>query len=82
MIYITEDCHGNFELFNTRIIPEHKEMDKDDYCIITGDFGAHPVPRRSLAEACINRIDLRRILKRSASIRRSRNGSSGTIMRI
>ena len=32
MIYITGDCHSNFERFNTRNFPEQKEMTKDDYC--------------------------------------------------
>ncbi len=39
MIYITGDCHGNFERFNTSIFPEQKEMTKEDYVIICGDFG-------------------------------------------
>lgn len=39
MIYITGDCHGNFERFNAGIFPEQKEMTKDDYVIICGDFG-------------------------------------------
>ena len=39
MIYITGDCHNNFERFNTRNFPEQKEMTKDDYVIICGDFG-------------------------------------------
>lgn len=39
MIYITGDCHGNFERFNTSIFPEQKEMTKGDYVIICGDFG-------------------------------------------
>ena len=39
MIYITGDCHRNFKRFNTRIFPEQKEMDKEDYVIICGDFG-------------------------------------------
>lgn len=29
MIYITGDCHGNFERFNTDIFPEQLEMNKD-----------------------------------------------------
>lgn len=33
MIYITGDCHNNFERFNTRNFPEQKEMTKDDYVI-------------------------------------------------
>ena len=39
MIYITGDCHRNFERFNTRNFPEQKELTKDDYVIICGDFG-------------------------------------------
>jgi DNA repair exonuclease SbcCD nuclease subunit len=39
VIYITGDCHKNFERFNTRAFPEQKEMTKDDYVIICGDFG-------------------------------------------
>ena len=39
MIYITGDCHSNFERFNPRNFPEQKEMTKDDYVIICGDFG-------------------------------------------
>lgn len=40
MIYITGDCHGSFERLNTRNFPEQKEMTKEDYVIICGDFGA------------------------------------------
>ena len=39
MIYITGDCHGNFERFNASIFPEQNGMTKDDYVIICGDFG-------------------------------------------
>ena len=39
MIYITGDCHQNFERFNASIFPEQKEMTKEDYVIICGDFG-------------------------------------------
>ena len=39
MIYITGDCHGNFERFEPYIFPEQAEMTKDDYVIICGDFG-------------------------------------------
>ena len=39
MIYITGDCHQNFERFNASIFPEQKEMTKEDYDIICGDFG-------------------------------------------
>ena len=39
MIYITGDCHQNFERFNVDIFLEQKEMTKDDFVIICGDFG-------------------------------------------
>ena len=39
MIYMTGDCHGNFERFNPSIFPEQKEMTNEDYVIICGDFG-------------------------------------------
>lgn len=39
MIYITGDCHADFRKFNTEAFPEQKEMTKDDYVIICGDFG-------------------------------------------
>ncbi len=39
MIYITGDCHSNFRRLNTENFPEQKEMGKDDYVIICGDFG-------------------------------------------
>lgn len=39
MIFITGDCHSDFERFNKSIFPEQEEMDKEDYVIICGDFG-------------------------------------------
>ena len=39
MIYITGDCHADFTRFNMENFPEQKEMTKDDYVIICGDFG-------------------------------------------
>lgn len=39
MIYITGDCHGDFRRFSTKNFPEQKEMAKEDYVIICGDFG-------------------------------------------
>jgi len=40
MIYVTGDCHQNFEKLNMSSFPEQKEMTKNDYMIICGDFGA------------------------------------------
>lgn len=39
MIYITGDCHQNFGRFDISIFPEQKEMTKEDFVIICGDFG-------------------------------------------
>ena len=39
MIYITGDCHQDFERFNIDVFPEQKEMTKDDCVIICGDPG-------------------------------------------
>ena len=40
MIYITGDTHASFsKRFNNENFPEQKEMTKDDYVIICGDFG-------------------------------------------
>lgn len=39
MIYITGDTHADFSRFSTNNFPEQREMSKDDYVIICGDFG-------------------------------------------
>lgn len=39
MIYITGDTHADVQRFSTMCFPEQKEMTKDDYVIICGDFG-------------------------------------------
>ena len=39
MIYATGDTHGGFQRFRLEYFPEQKEMSKDDYVIICGDFG-------------------------------------------
>ena len=39
MIYITGDCHGDYRRFNTEIFPEQKEMTREDFVIVCGDFG-------------------------------------------
>ncbi len=40
MIYITGDTHADFTYrFNVENFPEQREMTKDDYVIICGDFG-------------------------------------------
>lgn len=40
MIFVTGDCHGDFQKFSTAAFPEQREMTKDDIVIICGDFGA------------------------------------------
>ena len=39
MIYITGDTHADFSRFSTKNFSEQKEMIRDDYIIICGDFG-------------------------------------------
>ena len=39
MIWVTGDCHGNFERFKQEYDPEQAEMTKKDIMIICGDFG-------------------------------------------
>lgn len=39
MIYVTGDCHGNYTKFKTDLFPDQKEMTRNDYVIVCGDFG-------------------------------------------
>lgn len=39
MISITGDTHGDFRRFNSSNFPEEKEMSRDDFVLIAGDFG-------------------------------------------
>ena len=39
MIYITGDCHSDFSQFDIDKFTIQKEMSKNDYVIICGDFG-------------------------------------------
>ena len=38
-IYITGDCHSDFQRFTTRNFPQLKGMGRDDHVILAGDFG-------------------------------------------
>lgn len=38
-IFMTGDTHGDFSGFSARAFPEQKDLSKDDYVIICGDFG-------------------------------------------
>ena len=39
MVYITGDTHADFRKFNTNKFPTQKDMTRDDFVIICGDFG-------------------------------------------
>lgn len=39
MVFVTGDCHGEFNKFSTKNFPEQKDMSYDDTVIICGDFG-------------------------------------------
>ena len=39
MVYITGDCHGNFDKFHMKNFPDQKGMTRDDIVIVCGDFG-------------------------------------------
>lgn len=38
-IFVTGDCHHDFRKFNMDCFPQQKELTKEDFVIITGDFG-------------------------------------------
>lgn len=38
MIYVTSDCHADLSRFEAESFPEQKEITKDDYVIVCGDF--------------------------------------------
>ena len=45
MIYITGDCHADYRKFSSDNFPEQKEMTRDDFVIVCGDFGIwHDTP--------------------------------------
>ncbi len=39
MVFVTGDCHGDFKRFSSDRFPIQKELTKDDFVIICGDFG-------------------------------------------
>lgn len=39
MVFVTGDCHAEFERFSVKRFPEQKEMTREDIVIICGDFG-------------------------------------------
>lgn len=39
MIFVTGDCHSDFSKFNTRYFPDQKNLTKEDFVIVCGDFG-------------------------------------------
>lgn len=38
MICITGDTHGGFQRFGNKYFPQQREMSRDDYMIISGDY--------------------------------------------
>ena len=38
-LYITGDCHANFSKFGMKNLPDQKNLTRDDYIIVCGDFG-------------------------------------------
>ena len=45
MIYVTGDCHADWTRFSIGGFPEQKEMTRDDFVIVCGDFGLwHDTP--------------------------------------
>ena len=39
MVYVTGDCHGEFQRFSTKNFPEQRTMTREDLVIVCGDFG-------------------------------------------
>lgn len=39
MIFVTGDCHGDYRKLNTENFPLQREMDRQDYVVVCGDFG-------------------------------------------
>ncbi len=39
MIFVTGDCHGDYRKFDSRAFRQQKEMDRQDFVIVCGDFG-------------------------------------------
>lgn len=38
-VYVTGDCHADFHKFSTDCFPDQKELTKEDFVIVCGDFG-------------------------------------------
>lgn len=39
MIFITGDCHADWNKFSTKVFPEQSDMTRNDFIIVCGDFG-------------------------------------------
>lgn len=39
MMFVTGDCHGDYRRFNRECFPEQREMGKEDFVVVCGDFG-------------------------------------------
>ena len=48
-VYITGDCHGEFNKFSTKRFPDQKELTKDDFVIVCGDYSNHSKSRDNVS---------------------------------
>ena len=53
MIFVTGDCHGDFQRFSQKRFPRQSQMGRGDYMIVAGDLG--DVWAKGLADS--NRLD-------------------------
>lgn len=53
MVYITGDCHAEFRKFYSKRFPEQKQLTRDDYVIVCGDFGLWHDGKRERNELAI-----------------------------
>lgn len=53
MVYITGDCHAEFRKFYSKRFPEQKQLTRDDYVIVCGDFGLWHDDKRERNELAI-----------------------------
>ena len=51
-LFVTGDTHGEFSRFSTKNFPVQKELTKDDYVVILGDFGGVWAPFTEIPSEC------------------------------
>ena len=50
MIFVTGDCHGDYRKLSSAAFREQKEMDRQDFVIVCGDFGYWDRSRRGVLD--------------------------------